>query len=109
MKDRVGDTARDYGSQMKNRISDTATAYADSVADFADDARRRMAERSGRLKQQTQATLQSSMQRVLREQPLAVAVAGLAAGAAIAALFPATEIEDRALSGARSSKKRARR
>jgi len=52
------------------------------------------------LKRQTQATLRSSMQRVLREQPLAVAVAGLAAGAAVAALFPSTDIEDRAFGGA---------
>jgi hypothetical protein len=89
-------TAGDYASQVKDRISDTASSYADSVADFADDARRSVAERSARLKQQTHATLQSSMQRVLREQPLAVAVAGLAAGAAVAALFPSTEIEGRA-------------
>jgi hypothetical protein len=100
VKDRIADTASDYASQMKDRISDTASSSADSVADFADDARRRVAERSARLKQQTQATLQSSMQRVLREQPLAVAVAGLAAGAAVAALFPSTEIEDRAFGSA---------
>jgi len=96
MKDRIAHTASDYASQVKNRVSDTASSYADSVADFADDARRRVAEGSTRLAQQTQATLQSSLQRVLREQPLAVAVAGLAAGAAVAALFPSTEVEGRA-------------
>jgi hypothetical protein len=47
------------------------------------------------------------MQRVLREQPLAVAVAGLAAGAAVAALFPSTEIENRALGGAHEKLKEA--
>jgi len=36
------------------------------------------------------------MQRTLREQPLAVVVAGLAAGAAVAAMFPSTEVEGRA-------------
>jgi hypothetical protein len=105
MKDRVADTARDYASQMKDRISDTASAYADSIADFAGDARRHVVERSARLKQQTQATLQSSLQRVLREQPLAVAVAGLAAGAAVAAIFPRTEVEHRVLGGAREKLK----
>jgi hypothetical protein len=105
MKDRVADTARDYASQMKDRISDTASAYADSIADFAGDARWHVVERSARLKQQTQATLQSSLQRVLREQPLAVAVAGLAAGAAVAAIFPRTEVEDRVLGGAREKLK----
>jgi hypothetical protein len=90
VKDRLTDTASDYASQMKDRISDTASFYADSVADFAGDARRKVAERSAQFKRQTQATLQSGMQHVLREQPLAVAVAGLAAGAAVAALFPST-------------------
>jgi hypothetical protein len=107
VKDRITDTASDYASQMKDRISDTASSYADSVADFAGDAGRKVAERSAQLKRQTQATLQSSMQRVLRDQPLAVAVAGLAAGAAVAALIPSTDIEDRALGGAHEKVKDA--
>jgi vacuolar-type H+-ATPase subunit H len=106
-KDRITDTASDYASQMKERISDTASDYADSVRDFAGEARRAVTQRSARLSRQTQATLQSSMQRVLREQPLAVAVAGLATGAAVAALFPSTEIEDRALGGAHEQLKGA--
>jgi hypothetical protein len=107
VKDRLTDTASDYASQMKDRISDTASSYADSVADFAGDARRKVAERSAQFKRQTQATLRSSMQHVLREQPLAVAVAGLAAGAAVAALFPSTDIEDRAFGGAHEKLKDA--
>jgi hypothetical protein len=106
-KDGMTDTASDYASQMKERFTDTAREYADSVRDFAGDARRAVTQRSVRLSHQTQATLQSSMQRVLREQPLALAVAGLAAGAAVAALFPSTEIEDRALGGAHEKLKDA--
>jgi hypothetical protein len=107
VKDRLTEKASDYASQMKERIGDTASSYADSAVDFADDARRATMEHSARLKRQTQATLQSSMQRVLREQPLAVAVAGLAAGAAVAALFPSTEIEDRTLGHAHKKLKDA--
>jgi hypothetical protein len=55
-----------------------------------------VADGSARFAQQTHATLQSGMQRTLREQPLAVVVAGLAAGAAVAAMFPSTEVEGRA-------------
>jgi hypothetical protein len=106
VKERIAGTASDYASQMKDRISDTASDYADSVSDFAGEARRAVTERSARLSRQTQATLQSSMQRVLREQPLAVVVAGLA-GAAVAALFPSTEIEDRALGSAHEKLKDA--
>jgi hypothetical protein len=78
---------------MKDFVSDNASSYADSVKDLAGDARRAVTERSARLSRQTQAKLQSSMQRLLREQPLAVAVAGLAAGAAVSALFPSSEVE----------------
>ena len=35
--------------------------------------------------------------RVVQEQPLAVALAGVAAGAAVAAAFPVTELENRTL------------
>jgi hypothetical protein len=55
------------------------------------------------LGRQAQSTLQDSVERVLRDQPLAVAVAGLAAGAAMAALFPSTEMEGRTLGGAREA------
>ena len=62
-----------------------------------------MSERSSRLGRQAQSTLQDGVERVLRDQPLAVAVAGLAAGAAVAALFPSTEVEGRTLGGAREA------
>jgi hypothetical protein len=100
---RAADSASDYASEIKDRVSDTASAYADSISEFAQDARRNVSERSSRLGRQAQSTLQDSMERVLREQPLAVAVAGLAAGAAVAALFPSTEIEGRTLGGAREA------
>ena len=100
---RAADSATDYASQIKDRVSDTASSYAQSISESADDTRRNVSERSARLKRQAQSTLQSGMDRVLRDQPLAVAMAGLAAGAAVAAVFPLTEIEDRTLGGAREA------
>jgi hypothetical protein len=100
---RAADSATDYASEIKDRVSETAGAYADSISEFAQDARRNVSERSTRLGRQAQSTLQGGMERVLREQPLAVAVAGLAAGAAVAALFPSTEMEGRTLGGAREA------
>ena len=91
---RAADSATDYASQIKDRVSDTASSYAQSISEFADGAR---------LKRQAQSTLQSGMDRVLRDQPLAVAMAGLAAGAAVAAVFPSTRIEDRTFGGAREA------
>ena len=100
---RAADSATDYASEIKDRVSETASAYADSISEFAQDAGRSVSERSTRLGRQAQSTLQGGMERVLREQPLAVAVAGLAAGAAVAALFPSTDIEGRTLGGAREA------
>jgi hypothetical protein len=42
---------------------------------------------------QAQSTLQQGVSRVLQEQPLALAVAGLAAGAAVASVLPASNFE----------------
>jgi len=99
----AAESAADYASEMTDRVADTASSYAETAADFADDAGRRVSEGSARLGRQAQATLRSTTTRVLREQPLAVAAAGLAAGAAIAAVFPSTEIEERTLGGAGQS------
>jgi hypothetical protein len=100
---RAADSATDYASQIKDRVSDAASSYAQSISESADDTRRNVSERSARLKRQAQSTLQSGMDRVLRDQPLAVAMAGLAAGAAVAAVFPSTRIEDRTFGGAREA------
>ena len=100
---RAAESASDYASDIGERVSDTAGAYAESISEFAQDARRNVSEHSARLGRQAQSTLQDSVERVLRDQPLAVAVAGLAAGAAMAALFPSTEMEGRTLGGAREA------
>jgi hypothetical protein len=97
---RAGETATEYASDIKDRISETAGSYAESMSQFAQDAGRTVSVHSERLRRQAKSTLQASMDTVLREQPLAVAVAGLAAGAAVAAVFRSTEIENRALGGA---------
>jgi hypothetical protein len=47
--------------------------------------------------------LSSGFGQLLREQPLALVIAGLAAGAAVAALLPSTDLEERTLGGARDA------
>ena len=100
--DRVSDAA-DYVSDVKDRVTDTASSYANSVSDYASDAAQNLSDQSLRLKQQARSTLQSGMERMLREQPLAVAVLGVAAGAAVAAVLPTTGVENQALGGARDA------
>ena len=86
---RATESAAEYASGIKDRVSDAAT------------------EETSRLTRQAQSTLESGMNRVLREQPLALVMAGLAAGAAVAAVFPTTEIEERTLGPAGESVRQA--
>jgi hypothetical protein len=104
---RAADSAAQYASDIKDRVSDAASSYTEAAADFAQDARRNVSEETSRLTRQAQSTLESGMNRVLREQPLAVVMAGLAAGAAVAAVFPTTEIEERTLGPAGESVRQA--
>jgi hypothetical protein len=104
----AAESAQGYASRVTDKVSEAASAYASSAADYASsaaghaagyvgDARRAVSEQSGRIARQAQSTLQDSINRVVQEQPFAVALAGLAAGAALAAAFPATDIEKRTL------------
>jgi hypothetical protein len=96
----TAEMASDYASDLKDKASDVAGSYADTVSSFAGDAGRAVADGSDRIRRQAQGALQTTMDRMLREQPLAVAMLGVAAGAAVAAAFPATEVENRVLGGA---------
>jgi hypothetical protein len=93
----IAKTAAEYASNIGNKVSETAGDYAESVSRFAQETGRNVAQQSDRFRRKAQSTIKDGMKRVLREQPLAVAVAGLAAGAAVAAAFPRTEIENRTL------------
>jgi hypothetical protein len=77
----VSDTAR--------QTMDAAKSYASSAAEYADQARRATGEQSDRVVR----AARNSAQAVLQNQPLAIVAAGLAAGAAIAAALPPTELE----------------
>jgi hypothetical protein len=86
------DTARSYGasaSEVARETVETARSYASSASQYAGQARRAVGEQSERVIRQTR----SMAQGVLRNQPLAIAAAGLAAGAALAAAFPPTQLE----------------
>jgi len=96
VKSQVANTASD----LKNQVSEAATSYAASVGEYADHARQTMSEASSRLGEQAQSAMHTAHDS-LRDQPLLVAAVGLAAGAAVAAFFPATDLERRTLGEAR--------
>jgi ElaB/YqjD/DUF883 family membrane-anchored ribosome-binding protein len=91
----VGEAARRAGefvSEAKDKVSETARSYVSAAAEYADDAARVAADQSRRTADQARETAEY----VVREQPWAVALAGLVAGATVAAIFPSTPIERRA-------------
>jgi hypothetical protein len=86
---RAADSAREYASNVGKTVSETASRYTSAAGEYADEARRTLADQSERMTRLTQGTIE----RVVREQPWAIALAGLAAGAGLAAAFPATRME----------------
>ena len=84
----AADTAREYASNVGKTVGETARSYASAAGEYADHARQTIMHQSGRIAEQTQSTIE----RIVREQPLAVAIAGAAAGAALAAAFPSTRM-----------------
>jgi hypothetical protein len=106
----AADGAAEYAADVQGRISraasaaaETAGEYTDSVTDYAADLGRNVSEQASQFADRAQSTVRAGVGRVLREQPLAVVVLGVAAGAALAALFPSTEVEDGALGPAREA------
>jgi hypothetical protein len=100
---RTTEGAADYVSDVKDRVAETASSYASAVTDYADETRRNISDQSARMKRQAQSTLQTGVDRMLREQPLAVAILGAAAGAAVAAVFPVTDVENQTLGPTRDA------
>src|SRR5262249_36015099 len=102
---RAAEGASRYAGDMRDRVTETASGYASTASGYAQDARRRMSEYSGAMRQnlssatdQVRGTAQSAARGAadtMREQPLLIAALGLAAGAAVAALFPTTDVERR--------------
>jgi hypothetical protein len=95
--ERRGRSAGDFVSGVADTVSETASSYASAASDYADTAARAVSEQSRRVARQAQSGFEHTTQYVLQDQPLAIAVIGLVAGAAVAAAFPSTEVERRAL------------
>ena len=99
----LAESAKDYASDVTDRVSTTAGSYASAVSKYADDTRRTVTSQASRFADQAQSTVQQGFAQVLREQPLALAGFGLAAGAALAAIFPSTDVEGQAFGPAREA------
>jgi hypothetical protein len=103
LQDRVKDTATavsqkasDYATALSDTagaISEQATGYVASMSDQASDWGRSVADETARMGTRVRSSAQDGLSRMVKEQPLAVAAIGIAAGTAIAALLPPTRAE----------------
>jgi hypothetical protein len=95
--------ATEKASEAVSDLKDRAGNIASSVSDYAGGVGRTISAQTSQIAAQAQSTLQTGFGHLLREQPLALVVLGLAAGAAVATLLPATEMEERTLAPARDA------
>ena len=96
---RAPEKTSEVASDLKDRVTDVTS----SVSDYAGGVRRTISAQTSQIAGQAQSTLQAGFGHLLSEQPLALVVLGLAAGAAVATLIPATEVEERTLAPARDA------
>jgi len=93
----AGEQARRYTSDVADQARETVRSYASAASSYADQTRQMIGEQSQQAMRQTQSALQGTLDRVLRDQPLMVAFAGVAAGALLAAAFPTSRMEQETL------------
>jgi len=98
--DHARGTISDMAGQAKDKVSGLASSaqdFASQASDKASQAARTVGDKATNMARQTKSTTQDYASRMLEEQPLVIAVAGLAAGAALAAAFPGTQMEKETL------------
>jgi hypothetical protein len=94
----AAESARSTLADVTDRTMKSASDMAAQASDTVAEATRKVGQQSERVMKEAQSTMQDTVNRVLKDQPLMVAVAGLAAGAAVASVFPTTELEKQTLS-----------
>jgi ElaB/YqjD/DUF883 family membrane-anchored ribosome-binding protein len=83
------DRAHDYASNVAQTVADKTTDLTSATGEYVQSARDTITRESEHVVNRAKDTIE----RVIREQPLTVAIAGLAAGAAVAATFPPSSAE----------------
>ena len=91
----VTESAKAYASKAADTVSEYSDTARQTVSDYAEGATRGISDSSDWLRTKAETTYNTASE-ALRDQPVLVAALGLAAGAALAAFFPTTEVERRA-------------
>lgn len=97
----VAGSVREGAAGLKNRAADVVSTYVSSTSDYLQDTGQTIAIQARRGAGRAQGALEEGFGEILRQQPLAIAAAGVAAGAFVAALFPRLTFEEETLRTAR--------
>ncbi len=104
----VTETASDVASGVRDQVSglgdkagELARSTTDSISGLADNAQQALRDGTQQFVETTRSSAQSGMSYVLEDQPLLLAAIGLAAGATLGAIIPATPQENRLMGDAR--------
>jgi hypothetical protein len=96
---RTTEKTLEVAGDLQQRIADAGSSVAEQAGEIA----KTLSTQTSHIAGQAQSILSGGFGQLLREQPLALVVAGLAAGAAVAALLPSTDLEERTLGNARDA------
>lgn len=89
-------TARERAANLAGQVKERAGHFAE----YANEARNAAYGQSGEMARQAGSSVRDAVDRMVKEQPLTIALFGLAAGAVLAGTLPASRAEERALAPA---------
>jgi hypothetical protein len=83
------DTTRQSGPSFGQMAAEHAKEFTASTGEYVESAGQVVVDQSSQIAERTR----GAIERIIQDQPMAVALAGLAAGAAVAATFPPSRVE----------------
>ena len=93
----TADAAVSYGSDIAAKAADTATNFGSDLKKYAESGTDEISKHAQRAASTATSSLKSAVDNIVRDQPLLIALAGIAAGAGVAAVFPTSNLEKKAL------------
>ena len=92
----TADTAKGYASDFAEKASDSAKSFGSDVKNYAQSTKAGITKQARSAAETANSSIKSAIESVVREQPLLIALAGIAAGAGVAAVFPVSSMEKEA-------------
>jgi ElaB/YqjD/DUF883 family membrane-anchored ribosome-binding protein len=85
----LSEAARQHASSLSQTAVEHAKEITSTAGEYVESARQAVVDQSNQIADRTRGAIEG----IIQDQPLLVALAGLAAGAAVAATFPSSQVE----------------